>query len=651
MSELDYVSPESHLWWTQSADDAGKSLMNMSEAAEQDNLPRRTRAAYNHSLLEGLGMSGLGAWAYGQRCTGPATVLVGAKQSPLIWNYPAAALDTLQPKVAGGEDKPFIMVTDGDWDDERRAMWTTRLLEGLYKQPQGMYLNVHDLGRAAFKIAAGVTGTVAVKVQPYPDENRIICELHDTLDMWIDAFECSYTNPLTFGEQTWFDPHRLMAAYPKHKQQIWDAREPLPYDRGGGDPGNGTKTRYMVKLVEGWRCKLGKENGRYVAAIKTCTLVDEEYEANCPPFAFLHARRSLSGFWGVPVLERGMRIAERINQIVATLDDTEVLLPKNLLIYDVKRTPRELMKNISSRAMQIGFNSEVGGVDPQYITPPLYDQSVINLLEFHIRAFHETLGISTAQMQAKKDPGIVAAAAIRTVNDMFTELFSTIQGDFRDFKTKQLGSLHVKAVAKLAEENPDFAVHWKGGSFMKQVQTRVCDLDEGNYVFDVMPVSETRDTPSDRIQLADEMLTRKELSPEAYQRVLRTGDVPRETTLQSAQYDYIESCIDSWMYDDLEDVVNDSPLPWFNHGDSIVQVLGAYVKALIKRNFDPQRELYFRRWITQSDQLLRRQEAERAALQGAARGGSAAPELLQGVPAQGPAAPQAAGPAPAPVLS
>mgnify|MGYP001603933721 FL=1 len=163
-SEMEFVSPEMSLWWTQSAEDAGKSLMGLSEAAAQDNQGRRARAAYNASLLEGIGLGGFGAWGYGSRSTGAANVVVGGKSSPLIWNYPAAGLDTLQAKVVGqSEDKPMIMVTDGDWDDQRQAVWNTRLLEGLYSEPQGMYHDVWDLGRSGFKIAAGVTGTIAVK--------------------------------------------------------------------------------------------------------------------------------------------------------------------------------------------------------------------------------------------------------------------------------------------------------------------------------------------------------------------------------------------------------------------------------------------------------------------------------------------------------
>lgn len=631
MAEMDFVSPEISLWWTQNRDDAGRSLFALSEVAQQDNLGRRARAAYNASLLEGIGLGGFGAWGYGARSTGPASVVVGTKQSPLIWNYPAAGLDTLQAKVVGQEEpKPMIMVTDGDWDDQRQAIWNTRLLEGLYSEPQGQYHDVWDLGRAAFKIAAGCTGTIAVKTIADKNAGRVMCELHDSLDIWIDAFECSYSNPLTYGEETWYDPHLLMAGYDDRavKRLIWDAREPLPLDRGGSD--ESAKRRYMVKLVEGWRCKVGKEPGRYVAAIRTGTLDDKPWDYPKPPFEFLHARRSLAGFWGIPVMERGMRIAERINQIVAACDNTERLLPKNLLVYDVKRTPKELMKNISD-VMMVGFNSEVSGVDPQYITPKLYDQAIIQLLEFHIRAFQETLGISQAQMTAQKNPGIVAAAAIRTVNDMFTELFSVISRDYTKFLTSGLGVQHLRAVSELKKSNPGFSVTWKskGGSFMRQVKSNVIDIDSKKFVFDVVPVSETRSTPADRIQLADEMLARGQLSQEAYNRVVATGDLPRETKLQQAQYTMIEKAIDSWMHDDIEEISNVSPLPWLNHGDSITQVLTAYVQALMQPNFDVQRELYFRRWISQSDVLLKRQEAQRAAMKAAAAGGAGAVSMLQ----------------------
>lgn len=620
MSSYDqFTSSENSLFWTQKPEDASKSLINLAEAAEQDNKWRYDRAAYNASILEGIGMEGFGSWAYGRSNNGYAYIGTGQDKCPLVWNYPAAALDTLQAKVVGkSEPKPMIMVTDGDWDDQRRAVWSGRLLEGLYRQQQGWFHDVWDMARQSFKIAAGITGTVAIKVLPYPDESKIICELHDTLDMFIDYFECNYSNPLTYGETTWFDPHRLMQAFPKHKQAIWDAREVLPKERGGGD---GERTRYMVKLVEGWRLKVGNNPGRYIAATKNGPLDVKPYMHDTPPFAFLHARRSMGGFYGIPVMQRGMAIAERINQIIQRLDKTESLLPKNMVIYDIKATPKELIKNVRD-AMQIGYNSDSGGNPPQYITPPVYDQSVMNLLESHIRAFQETLGISSAQMSAQKQPGIVAAAAVRTVNDMFTELFSVVERDFQKFLTTDIGGLHLRAVDDLVKVNPDFAVDWNGGSFIRKVKSSVCDMKGKAFTFSVQPVSETRNTPADRISMADEMLARKELSPQSYQRVIATGDLPRETKVQRTQYTMIEQAIDSWLHDELEEISNISPLPWMNLAEAIVQVLDGYMQALMLPKFDVQRELYFRRYITQCDMLLKRQQAEIAQIQAAAKGGA-----------------------------
>lgn len=581
-------------------------------------------------MLEGLGLGGFGAWGYGKRATGPAMVgTMAAGQAPLIWNYAAAGLDVLQAKVVGtSEPKPMLVVTDGDWDDHRQAVWSGRLLEGLYRQQQGQYHDVWDMARHAFKIAAGVTGSVAVKVLPYPNENKITCELHDTLDMFVDYFECTYSAPLTYGETTWFDAHRLMRAYPKHKQMIWDSREPLPEEFGGNDQSG--QQRYMVRVTEGWRLMTGEEEGRYCVTTKNGPLDWVPYLHDTSPFAFLHARRSLAGFYGLPIMDRGMRIVERINQILGSLDKGERLLPKNLLIYDIDKTPTEYMKNIRD-VMQVGYNSKgaPGAQAPQYITPQLYDQTVMQLLEAHIRAFHETLGINSSQMSATRDPGVTAAVAIRTVQDLFTQLFSVVSRDWTKFVTNDIGGLYLRGINDLKDEDKHFPVTWDGGEFMRQVDTSVADLDKKKFTIQIHPVSETRNTPADRLSLADEMLSRGEMSPDAYQRVIATGDVPSETGPQKTQYSMIERAMDSWMHDELEDVQNVSPLPWMNLGSAITQVLNGYMKALMKEKFPADRELFFRKYITQCDTMIKQQAMAKAQMGGLAKGGNAALPLNQ----------------------
>ncbi len=159
---------------------------------------------------------------------------------------------------------------------------------------------------------------------------------------------------------------------------------------------------------------------------------------------------------------------------------------------------------------------------------------------------------------------------------------------------------------------------------MRKVKSSVCDMKGKSFTFSVQPVSETRNTPADRISMADEMLSRKELSPQAYQRVMETGDLPRETKLQKTQYSMVDKLIDSWMHDEIEDISNASPLPWMNLAEAIVQVLDGYMQALMADKFDVNRERYFRRYITQADTLLKRQQLEMAQTQAAAKGGAQA---------------------------
>lgn len=624
----DYTSSEYSLWFTQSGEDAWKSLISLAESADLDNACRRARAVYNAGLLEGIGLSGFGAWGYGGSAPAAGTRLGSATVSghEMVWNYAAAGLDTLTANVVGQDEvKPFLQVTDGDYDDHRQAIWSGRLLEGLYAQEQGKFHDVWDLGRSAFKIAAGCTGSAAVKVVSYPEENKLIYELHDTLDMFIDHFECSYSNPLTYGETTWFDPHRLMACFKDAgtKRAIWEAREPLPDDRGGIGERN---PRMMVRLFEGWRLSLGDDPGTYLAVTKNGVLIRKDYAHSTPPFAMLHCRRSLAGFWGIPLMERGMRIVERIQRILAQLDKASVLTPTAGVVYDLATTTKEMIKNVKT-IMQFPYDTSTNpnAKPPTFFTPPIYDQTLVNLLEMHVRAFQETLGISSNQMGATKAQGVVAAVAIRAVADLFTQLFAVEERDHQKFMTVGIGTLTLRALSDLRKSGKELSVNWNGGKFMKQVKSSVADLDEKKFIMQVSVASGTHNSPGDRIALADEMLARKELTPEGYQRVLETGDIPAETRPAKRQEAMIERAMDSWMNDELSEIKPISPLPWMNLPAAIVQVMDGYMGALMIDNFPPERELYFRRYVTQCDALDQRQQLAKAQLSGVSKGNGKAP--------------------------
>jgi hypothetical protein len=625
------MKPEdSHLWWKQPINLAYRTALNLEESCRDDARERRARATSNLQILEGMGIGGFGAWGYGKAmASAPAF-------APPIWNYCAAAVDTLQANIVGGrEPKPMLQVTDGSYDDHRQAVWSGRLLEGLYATDQGMYRDLYDVASHGFKLAAGATGTIAVKCLPYEDEGRLVYELRDTLDMFIDAFECSYSLPLTYGDVTWFDPERLCAIFSKpwQKNLILESREELPAEYGGDV---GKEPRRMVRFVELWRMKSGKEAGKYLATVKAGGLEMTDYDYSTPPYAFFHARRSLAGFFGVPMIDRVMPIMQRIQQLVRALDKTERLVPKNVAIYDTEMTTPEQVRHMAD-VMHLPYSSKgrsPGSSEPKFVTVPIYDQTMMNLLERHIQAFHEILGVNAAQMSATKEPGIVAAAAIRTMQDVFTKLFSVVENDWNKFLTKDIGALTLRAVRELSESGVNLEVEWKGGEFMRKVKSNVANLDDKKFTISMQTVSPTRNTPQDRISLADEMLSRQELSPEGYQRVIETGDLPAETRKFKSQSALISKAMDSWMYDELGEISDISPLPWMNPNDAIDQVLDGYIQALMIDDFPVERELYFRRFITQLDAIAQRQAERRARLEALAGG--------RGGPGAAPAAPIAA---------
>src|SRR3972149_3386128 len=101
MSEMDFVSAEKSLWFLQRPEDGAKSLYALSEAADADNTVRRGAASYNASVLDGLGLPGFGAWAYGKQ-SGAARIGSGAGARPPAGEYAASGLAPRPATVGGG---------------------------------------------------------------------------------------------------------------------------------------------------------------------------------------------------------------------------------------------------------------------------------------------------------------------------------------------------------------------------------------------------------------------------------------------------------------------------------------------------------------------------------------------------------------------
>lgn len=497
---------ESKLWHKQSDPDTAASIGSRVADSQRPICDRRIELARSHgSMYEGIQLDGLDGDCF------DGLVPVTYDDAPLINNRAASVVETLQSKLAAlDEPRPQFVVTDGTYEQKRQAVWLDRFVEGQYYQPQcaGLYSNMWAMWRHAFLLAAAATGTVAVKVFPDFHARKICAELHSTLDMWVDPFECRYGGPLTYGEDTWYDKETLLERYkrsPKKYAAILAASPDGP-KRVGKDNKSDNE---QVLVHELWRVRTtADEPGKYLMCIGSTALEFEDYPYATPPFAFYHFRRRLGGFWGASATDRFFHSVKRENQVLYRMDEAEGRSATTIVYYDPNVTGAAKVAGNAVKGVTFVPYDSTQGAPPQPYTAPWYPQTAPELMRIHGQNTHDASGVAAMQATGQSQAGLTAAVAIRTVLSLLNERLAPQQRDIVQAEAVDTAYLFARAAKELYAKHGKFDSVWYGKSFMKTLPGKDClSLPEELCTVQVRPVSEKKNSPEDRIQLAQELVS------------------------------------------------------------------------------------------------------------------------------------------------
>jgi hypothetical protein len=506
---------ESKLWHKQTDREEAARIGSVL-ALSQDKIqqPRRDAAREDGSMYEGLQLDGLDGDCF------DSLVPISYDGAPLVNNRCQAIVDTLGAKIAAlDEPRPQSVVTDGTYEQKRQAVWLDRFIEGQYYQRQGLYKNLWHMWRHAFVLAAAATGTSAIKI--FPDGKRIACELHSTLDMWVDPIECRYGAPLTWGEDTWVDAEKLADENPKLADDIMRAAESSV--RSGRSAHE--SAALQVRVHELWRVKTGETGGKYLRCVANKCLDYDDFDYTSPPFAFYSFRQRLGGIWGASAT-RAMRLSViRENQVLARMDEGEARSQTIIQYYDPNVTGNDKLA-APKHVLLIAYDSDKGA-PPQPFAMPWYAQQAPELMRIHAQNSHDTTGASIMQTTGQAQTGLTAAVAIRTVLSLLNERFAPQQRDIVQAQAVDSAYLIARAAKEIYEEYGEFSSEWHGKGFIKSLPGSDClCLPAEIYTIQWRPVSEKKNSPEDRIQLAQELVTQGLITGGDWLDVLRTMDTP-----------------------------------------------------------------------------------------------------------------------------
>lgn len=592
------------------AADAGSRLIALAESNKSMQETRRHQAARYASLYEGMSLSGLAPYGYS---TDAAAYFKGdmGEQIPIIRNAAHSIIDTWVSKIAALETpKPTMITTHGSWADRRIAKQLEQLVEAEHFEPQGRFATLEELWIHAVRIAAAATGTVAVKVSVYPNEQKVSHEIHDTLTMFFDFGELTYGELLTVGEITWFDVDRLCEIFPgsQNEQKIRASTEKPPEEFRAPLGQQGYITE-MVPLYEGWRGKSGDKPGKYCAAVKAGTLEWRDYDYARPPFVWFAVDPHLYGILSHCITHFIYESVRRDNLILSKVDRGVARATQNLILVDK-------MKLADKESFDVSEDDKVVDMtDPNavnFISAQGFHESHKGIADSHWQDAHNVAGVPELHTASKGQPGVTAAIADRQIAARLNERFAAAQRRYVQAVAVDNTKLIIQALREV-RENGKFTRAWPGQKFLKEISSDVLDLDDHKYRLRPAAVSGRANSPEGRLQTAFELRQMGVLSDDGFAAVQGSGyDVPEQLEERNTQREWLDSEINRWLFAPDDEVEKPDfyrgPLKFMKLEAAIVRVVDGLFEAQMEE-LEPERLEFFLLFLSDCDAALQQNQA------------------------------------------
>ena len=549
-----------------------------------------------------------------------------------------AICSTVTEKLFGmDQPKTQMVATDAEWEVRRQGVWADRFIEGNMHLAQGPYLDFWELTRQGGLMTFCSTGTAAVRIEPDLVAKRVRSQLRSTLNTFIDPDDVANGVPLTYVDVTWEnadymceDP-RFSAA---QRDRIWAASKVPPHhERNQNGPSFGTR---MVKCLSAWRMPFGSFEGREALVIDDGEpLVWEKWKHPEPPLYFFRCDPSLGdAFWGENLIDIALPVLRDAEDIDDLAKRTMERSSQTYLGIDGKTTsPKTLLEAKDVNVFQ--FDSKKGENPPIILKPEILNQQYFEWRERKIQLAYELTGVSLMHVSGEVQgaAGNRSGASIRREASMLPERFARKLRRFRNWVAVDCAKGWVRAAQQISKDAPDWQVTWPGQDFERAVKIDVLNIDLNVYTLRPYAVNESKNTPADRAESAQEMFDRGEID-EAQLTIILEGlyDTKKETNATTEQRAYVAYTIDEMLYGEESLIENENlymsqdyipPPAWLDAEAALAQAGPKYLRAMIDRV--PQNRRSLLRRFMEDIWALRVQQQREVAMQQASVNMAASP--------------------------
>jgi hypothetical protein len=610
-------------WWapTDKADLAHDTMAVFNHLNQLDR-GRQTANLHHTRLYGNLPIEGVNPGSYNRLLT----------DDRLTLNVIANVCDVATARIGKLRPAPKPLTTEGNYSLRRKSKLLERFLQAQFRISK-----VYEQTRRAF-LDATVMGTGCLKI--FDTDKRIVVERVFPSEIIVDPLEALYGEPRQMFQRKWVSKAVLKEAYLRdlrsdsleyqERKRALDEASGDGLDEGFADDGRNRDQTVgdQILVVEAWHLRSGADakDGKHVICTSGGLLFEEEWEYDYFPFEFIHWKERLRGFWGVGLAEELCGIQTEINRLLIRLQTGHKRLGHPMVFIDARS---KVQKNALTN--EIGTFVNYMGNPPQVVTfdtarPEIY----AHLDRLYQRAF-DMAGMS--QDTAAPGTQSLSGVSAETQHEIGTERFS-IQAQRHEEAHLSIARKLIDRAKAISERNGGkYALPAeKDRNTISAIDWSEVDMEEDQYILQVLPVSALPQLPSAKQKRVADMMAAGMLTPQEGLELLDFPDVERFVSLARAGKDVIERQLENM----LDEGIREAAEPWMDLQLCLKTGQNAMLKAM--NDGAPEENLQLvRDWLLGVHALMQRAQVEQMKL-------AAAQAAQQGPVAPGPGAPPAPGP-------
>lgn len=445
------------------------------------------------------------------------------------FNLIQSVVDTLVSRLSQSRPQPVFLTDNGDYKQRNLAKKYNNFMQGEFYNTKA-----YEKGAIALRDCL-VEGTGILHVYETP-EHRVGLERILLTELLIDPTESMYGEPRQLFRMKLIDRDVLMANFPKFKEKISLAAEATPDNSSDASK----KVSDLVMVVESWHLPSGKDaaDGRHMLACSSGYLIDEEYNKQSFPFAFLHYSPRLLGFWAQGVAEQLMGTQIELNQILFTISRAIKLVG----------VPRVFQED-GSKVVTAHHNNEIGVIVKYRGTKPTYEVAPCNAPELYaerdklIQYGYQQSGVSALQASSQKPQGLDSGEAIRTYDDISTDRFASLSRRYDNFYI-DLTYLIMDQAKDIAKEQGKYSTVYPNKNGTKEIDLPKAALINDEFVVQCFTQSSLPKDPAGRLQKVTEMVQSGMITLQEGRRLLDYPDLEQVEKLANAGEERILQILD-----------------------------------------------------------------------------------------------------------